>query len=197
MLRRVLLVLSTLSVALSVQSRPTNDEQDDHLRARSAEPFSPILIPVTEPETLLGRHYQVVKRDPSPLIFMAPALASSLAQPKGEKPYVPPVPAATKRAMPFPRYLARREHEANYVSNVKPGPLYPSYVPFDPEPSPDSTSTSAAPSATSGVDSRTADDKKGGKEDKKEKEKAEDKGKEKDEAKASTKSKDGKKHKSG
>lgn len=148
MLRRLLIVLSTLSVILSVQPRPTSTVPEDHhlhTRSKSGEPFSPVIVPVTDPASilrrspalapipsepgmLLGRHYQVLKRDPSPLMFMSPALESSLAQAKGEKPYTP-MATSTKRAS-MPQYIVQRDHyEANYLSNVKPGPVY---APYDP-----------------------------------------------------------------
>lgn len=182
MLRRLLLVLSTLSVVLSVQSRPAGPEPDEnhhlHARSKSSDPYSPVIVPVGEPAMLLGKPYQVVKREPSPLIIMSPAFETSIGQPKGERPPAP-VPTMAKRTL-LPRYLAQRERvEANYLSNVRPGPVYPSYAPYEPPhvdvPTPASSSTT--PSATAGAKPHSENAK--------------------DNTKTKKKAKDSKKHKSG
>lgn len=182
MLRRLLLVLSTLSVVLSVHSRPAASAPDEHhhlhTRSKSGEPFSPVIVPVGDPAMLLGRQYQVVKREPSPLIIMSPAFETAIGQPKGEKPPTP-MPTMMKRTL-LPRYLAQREHvEANYLSNVKPGPVYPSYAPYEPPhvdvPTP--TSLPTVPSATGEPKPHTENVK--------------------DRTKSKSKAKESKKHKSG
>lgn len=174
MLRRILLVLSTISVILSVESRPapaTAEPEHHHLEPRAGVPFtpgSPIIVPVGDPAMLLGRHYQVVKRDPSPL-QLPPALAAQLNRPKGEAP-ASASPTATsapaKRAVaPFPLHLARRDrHDANLVSNVgPPPPSYPRYVQYGtPPPSTTTTTTAARPAKSTLAGSSTPDDKKDG-----------------------------------
>ena len=207
MLRRLLLVLSTISVILSVQSRPTPTAPEDshhlHVRSKSGEPFSPVIVPVSDPASLLrrtpvefepglllGRHYQVVKRDPSPIMFMSPALESSLSEAKGEKPYSPPMSMSPSKRAPMPMYIAQRDrYEANYLSNVRPGPVYPQYLPYDP-PKPDATSllSSPTPTQTSEVKSHPEEDKKSVHSSEKDKESKQTK---------VTKGKEPKKHKSG
>ena len=160
MLRRVLLVLSTFSILLSADSRPASITHEAHHIEPRSESFSPVIVPVGEPAMLLGRHYQVVKRDPSPL-NLPPSLTSQLAQAKGE---APPAPAATttKRShVPMPRYIYERDtYSNNYLSNVGPGPASPAFRPYDP-PQQSPANTTNTTTTLDGGKSQSADDKKG------------------------------------
>ncbi|GJE88104.1 hypothetical protein PsYK624_041870 [Phanerochaete sordida] len=165
MFRRLLLVLPIISALLSVDSRPTLTKHDEHRLDPRREAFAPVLVPVGEPAMLLGRHYQVVKRDPSPL-NLPPSLSSQLAQAKGEAPPVPTAPTmpGKRSTIPMPRYIYERNtHDTNYLSNVGPPPgPYPGYTPYEgPKPPPPPPPASSTKGALDGAETRSADDKKG------------------------------------
>ncbi|EKM56108.1 uncharacterized protein PHACADRAFT_257182 [Phanerochaete carnosa HHB-10118-sp] len=160
MFRRVLLALSTFAILLSAESRPTAVTHEEHRLEPRAVPFSPVIVPVSEPAMLLGRHYQVVKRDPSPLSLPS-SVASQLAKAKGEAPPVPSAAPMKRSDVPMPRYVYERDaSDTNYLSNVGPAPAaYPGYKPYDTPPPPASNSTANA--APDGGASHSPDDKKG------------------------------------
>lgn len=164
MLRRVLLALSVLAALVSVDSRPATILHEEHQLEPRGKPYSPVIVPVGEPTMLLGRHYQVVKRDPSPL-NIPPALASQLAQAKGEAPPAPSsTPAAKRNVVPMPRYIYERDtYGTNYLSNVGPAPAaYPSYKPYQPpQQAPPAPPANTTANALDGGESHSADDKQG------------------------------------
>lgn len=116
MRRPLVLILSTLSLATSLQARPALDN--------APPPDTSSTVGPSEPAMLMGRPYEVTKRDP--LILMSPELEDMSRRAKYHRATdAPPFPSTeehttskeektkkkkpnTRRVVPFPRLIAER-----------------------------------------------------------------------------------------
>ncbi|KAI0689835.1 hypothetical protein BC835DRAFT_1418228 [Cytidiella melzeri] len=114
MLRRLVLLASAFSVATLAQARPMDGAPQTGAQ--------PVVIP-SEPTTLMGRQYQVAKREP--IILMDPALERMSSEQKYHRastsPSHPPVvepKILRKRVEPFPRYILERSLDSLQVREI-------------------------------------------------------------------------------